>query len=60
MAYKHHGFWQCMDTKRDKDFLENLWQEGNAPWRRKSEDLSACRSQLLVKQKNKCHECPRS
>lgn len=32
MAYKHHGFWQCMDTKRDKDFLENLWQEGKAPW----------------------------
>jgi len=32
MAYKHDGFWQCMDTKRDKDFLEKLWKEGNAPW----------------------------
>ncbi|MDR1001308.1 MAG: glucose-1-phosphate cytidylyltransferase [Clostridiales bacterium] len=31
-AYKHDGFWQCMDTKRDKDFLERLWDEGNAPW----------------------------
>lgn len=28
MAYKHEGFWQCMDTKRDKDALENLWQAG--------------------------------
>ncbi len=27
-AYKHEGFWQCMDTKRDKDTLENLWKNG--------------------------------
>lgn len=33
MAYKHHEFWQCMDTKRDKDMLEDLWQSGNAPWK---------------------------
>jgi glucose-1-phosphate cytidylyltransferase len=32
MAYKHKGFWQCMDTKRDKDYLEDLWQEKQAPW----------------------------
>ena len=32
MAYKHHGFWKCMDTKRDHDALEKLWQEDNAPW----------------------------
>lgn len=32
MAYRHHGFWQCMDTKRDRDILEDLWQSGNAPW----------------------------
>jgi len=32
MAYKHNGFWQCMDTKRDKDFLEELWQKKNPPW----------------------------
>ena len=31
-AYKHEGFWQCMDTKRDKDFLENIWNSGDAPW----------------------------
>ena len=27
-AYKHNGFWQCMDTKRDKDYLENLFKKG--------------------------------
>ncbi len=32
MAYKHEGFWQCMDTLRDKKLLEDLWQRGNAPW----------------------------
>jgi glucose-1-phosphate cytidylyltransferase len=34
MAYQHEGFWQCMDTKRDRDLLENLWQSGKAPWSR--------------------------
>lgn len=32
MAYSHDGYWQCMDTKRDRDHLEELWQSGNAPW----------------------------
>ena len=32
IAYKHEGFWQCMDTKRDKDYLEELWQKKQAPW----------------------------
>lgn len=31
-AYKHHGFWQCMDTQRDKTMLENLVKNGKAPW----------------------------
>lgn len=31
MAYQHHGFWQCMDTKRDRDLLEDLFIKG-APW----------------------------
>ncbi len=31
MAYKHPGFWHCMDTKRDRDLLESLWSNG-APW----------------------------
>lgn len=33
MAYKHNGFWQCMDTLRDKQLLESLWSENKAPWR---------------------------
>jgi glucose-1-phosphate cytidylyltransferase len=32
-VYKHHGFWQCMDTARDKGLLEKLWEHGNAPWK---------------------------
>ncbi len=32
-AYKHYGFWQCMDTLRDKQFLESLYAKGNAPWK---------------------------
>lgn len=32
-AYSHDGFWQAMDTLRDKQLLENLWQEGKAPWK---------------------------
>ncbi|HSN25727.1 MAG TPA: sugar phosphate nucleotidyltransferase, partial [Kofleriaceae bacterium] len=32
-AYRHTGFWQCMDTLRDKHLLEQLWREGNAPWK---------------------------
>ncbi|MCL4860917.1 MAG: glucose-1-phosphate cytidylyltransferase [Caldilineaceae bacterium] len=33
MAYRHHAFWQCMDTLREKHILETLWQSGQAPWR---------------------------
>jgi glucose-1-phosphate cytidylyltransferase len=33
MAYRHEGFWQCMDTLRDKRSLEKLWESGSAPWR---------------------------
>lgn len=32
-AYIHHGFWQCMDTLREKQKLENLWASGDAPWK---------------------------
>jgi glucose-1-phosphate cytidylyltransferase len=31
-AFRHEGFWQCMDTLRDKNLLERLWQENQAPW----------------------------
>ena len=33
MAYKHEGFWYCMDTIRDRDTLREMWQSGNAPWK---------------------------
>ena len=32
-VYKHGGFWQCMDTQRDKLLLESYWQNGTAPWK---------------------------
>ncbi len=33
-AWMHHGFWQPMDTLRDKVLLEELWESGKAPWKR--------------------------
>jgi len=33
MAFKHPDFWQCMDTLRDRKLLENLWENGDAPWK---------------------------
>ena len=32
MSFRHNGFWQCMDTKRDRILLEELWSNGKAPW----------------------------
>ena len=34
MSFMHHGFWQCMDTKREMDTLQALWDSGNAPWKK--------------------------
>lgn len=33
MSFQHNGFWQCMDTKRDRDYLESLWKSNDAPWK---------------------------
>jgi len=33
MAYRHHGFWQCMDTPRERHLLEEMWRTGAAPWK---------------------------
>lgn len=33
MAYRHDGFWQCMDTLRDKRRLQQMWEDGSAPWK---------------------------
>lgn len=32
MSYVHRGFWQCMDTEREKSMLEKMWVSGRAPW----------------------------
>ena len=32
MAYKHEGFWQCMDSKRDHEMLQLMWEKGDPPW----------------------------
>jgi glucose-1-phosphate cytidylyltransferase len=34
MAYRHTGFWMCMDTQRDHMMLEKMWADGNAPWKK--------------------------
>jgi len=31
-TFRHEGFWQCMDTVRDRDYLNKLWEAGDAPW----------------------------
>jgi len=33
VAYRHEGFWQCMDTFREKVLLEQMWEAGDAPWK---------------------------
>lgn len=33
ISYTHRGFWQCMDTLREKQYLEKLWDSGKAPWK---------------------------
>lgn len=33
MSYRHEGFWQCMDTMREKTMLLDMWNNGKAPWR---------------------------
>ena len=32
MGYRHHGFWSCMDTLKEKNILDEIWNSGNAPW----------------------------
>ena len=33
MGYRHHGFWSCMDTLKEKNMLEDIWASGKAPWK---------------------------
>jgi glucose-1-phosphate cytidylyltransferase len=37
MAFRHTGYWQCMDTTRDLDSLKDVWDSGKAPWKRWSD-----------------------
>lgn len=37
-AYRHHGFWRCMDTARDVELVNEIWQSGEAPWKIWSDD----------------------
>jgi glucose-1-phosphate cytidylyltransferase len=32
-AYEHHGFWQCVDTPRERELLDHLWRSSEAPWK---------------------------
>lgn len=44
MAYRHDGFWQCMDTMRDKHVLEKMWESGRAPWNTWQHEEALCAS----------------
>jgi glucose-1-phosphate cytidylyltransferase len=41
MGYRHYGFWSCMDTLKEKNFLEELWTSGKAPWKVDEPKVSA-------------------
>lgn len=47
MAYKHQGFWACMDTLRDKKNLEDLWESGKRPWAVWEKEKDTCASSSL-------------
>lgn len=49
--FKHRGFWACMDTQRDRDYLNHLWNTGQAPWARPFETVEAQSfSRILLEQ----------
>ena len=48
-AFEHSDFWQCMDTLRDKHYLERLWQSGDAPWQTWDQDVASSTIKLLPK-----------
>ena len=48
-AYMHDGFWQCMDTIRDKECLQRMWDSNEAPWRTWARDVHEPRLRLLPK-----------
>jgi len=50
-AFRHDGFWQCMDTLRDKEYLQRMWGNEEAPWRTWDADQNVPRLRLLPKAK---------
>ncbi len=50
-AYRHDGFWQCMDTLRDKIYLQNLWDSGEAPWSFTSDQPQETRLRVMPKRR---------
>lgn len=46
-AFQHEGFWQCMDTLREKSYLESLWRAGSAPWKTWEDEKPATGLRLL-------------
>ena len=34
MSFRHKGFWQCMDSVRERDILKKMWETGRAPWKK--------------------------
>lgn len=50
-AYRHPDFWQCMDTLRDREYLQRLWDSGKAPWQTWANDLASTRLRLMPRDK---------
>src|SRR5215475_2365140 len=48
MGYRHNGFWSCMDTLKERNFLEELWASGEAPWRTESQAFRATKELRAV------------
>jgi glucose-1-phosphate cytidylyltransferase len=40
MAFRHEGFWQCMDTKRDHELLQSIWESNSVPWEKRTAGLN--------------------
>jgi len=55
MAYRHTSFWQCMDTLREKKYLESLWDSGNAPWKIWNEEKRTNEDERFIDRKSGVH-----
>lgn len=53
--YKHRGFWACMDTQRDRDHLNHLWNTGQAPWAMPCETIDTLSLPLILQGKTRTY-----